>query len=122
MRSEMLFCITGTFLKQPEDTFVKESETAVFTCQVSNSSYAIHWIVNGVAADFNTNIERGVSVVHHTSTLSQLSIAGLMINNNTIVQCAGRIFEKHLVVEYILSSEAKLIIQSKCRWLPIMLF
>ena len=98
------------FLEQPVNKIIMESETATFRCQLSNSSYTIHWIVNNSAANFRTFQENGVSVLSINVTTVYLQIIGYRSNNNTVVQCAGRLFENHRIIDYVSSGRALLVI------------
>ena len=80
-----------------------ENETAIFKCQVSNTSFELHWIVDDTAANFQIIKDRGVTIVPINTTTSHLHITGHKENNNTSVQCTGRLFDGYRVIEYVQS-------------------
>ena len=73
---------------------------AVFKCRVSNTSFELHWIVDDTAANFWTIKDRGVTIVPINTTTSYLHIIGHKRNNNTRVQCTGRLFDGYRVIDY----------------------
>ena len=109
----MILVVQGLFLEKPKDAIVVESETAVFRCQLSNSSFRIHWIVDETAANFKVIKDRGVTVVSINDSTSHLHIIGYKSNNNTRVQCAGRLFDVFRVIEYVPSDVVTLKIYSE---------
>ena len=78
-----------------------ENETAIFKCRVSNTSFELHWIVDDTAANFRIIKDRGVTIVPINTSTSHLHIIGHKRNNNTRVQCTGRLFDGYRVIEYV---------------------
>ena len=111
----ILYTVESLFLEHPHDTDVKESQIAIFKCQVSDSSYEIIWIVNDTDAEYGIFGERGVSVLTVNGTMSYLRIIGYMNNNNTAVQCAALLYKNHRLIDYETSTMVTLSISL---WTP----
>lgn len=101
------------FLEQPKTTAVEESDNATFRCALSNSSFRIHWEVNGSNAGFTVFRERGVTMNHNNSSSSELQIIGRKRNNNTRVQCIALLLQNNRVITYVSSNVALLMVVGK---------
>ena len=104
----------GIFLEEPQAITVWESANATFTCILSNSSFSIHWEVNGSDAGFREFRERGVTVSPTNSTSSELHIIGQKGNNNTHVQCIAVLFHNYRIIKSVSSNVALLRVIGKC--------
>ena len=85
---------------------VKESETAIFKCLLSNDSFIILWLINGSDAEFEEFRRKGVSVVSINTTWSELHIPAHRQHNNTQVHCAALLYQNYEFLDYELSAIA----------------
>ena len=85
------------FLEHPRSITVTEGSSATFNCSIINSSFNLHWLVNGSDAGYTRFREKGVDIVSVNSTTSTLEIVGHVVNNNTIVSCVALRFGLHRV-------------------------
>ena len=102
---------TGIFLKTPQNQTINEFGTAIFQCFLTNSSYKIYWLVNETDADLQMFHQRGVSIAPINATASQLSITGHGYNNETLVQCAGLLYQDHELKAFEISQKAFMFIK-----------